>query len=187
MTAGSGTSLTGRAEPRADKVAVVDDVHARLGRSTAAIITEYRGLSVKNLADVRNQLRPFGADYKVYKNTLVKFAVARMGVEGLDEMLLGPTAIAFVEGDAAAAAKVLRDISKINPLLIVKGALMGDKVLSSQQTAALADLPSREQLLAQLAGAMQAPMQQFAGLLNAVPSKFAYGLQALIDQKNAAA
>jgi large subunit ribosomal protein L10 len=174
-------------QPRAEKVAVVSEVRELLTQSDAAFITEYRGLSVKGIAELRGQLRPNGTQYKVYKNTLVRRAAAEVGIEGLDSLLVGPVAIAFVKGDAAATAKILRDAAKTNPILVVKGGVLGNKVLSTKETAALADLPSREQLLAQLAGAMQAPMSQFASLLNAVPQKMAYALQALIDQKNQAA
>src|SRR5206468_5325369 len=95
----------------------------------------------------------------------------------------GPTAIAFVDADAASVAKALRDFSRTNPALVVKGGLLGTTVLSARDTSALAELPSREVLLAQIAGAMAAPLQQFAGLLQALPRNLAYGIKALIDQK----
>jgi large subunit ribosomal protein L10 len=113
----------------------------------------------------------------------VRFAARELGVEGSDELFVGPTAIAFVKGDAAAVAKSLRDFARINPALVVKGGLLGTKVLSSAEVTTLADLPSRDTLLAQLAGAFQAPIQQFAGLLQALPRSFAYGLKALIDKQ----
>ena len=171
--------------PRPEKVAVVDEVRQRLGESDAAILTEYRGLTVKDLAGLRRSLRSSGGEYKIYKNTLVRRAAHDRGVEGLDELLVGPTGITFVSGDAAAVAKVLRDYSRTNPLLVIKGGLLGEKVIGASETAALADLPSREVLLAQLAGAMAAPLQQFAGLLQALPRNLAYGLAALRDKKAA--
>jgi large subunit ribosomal protein L10 len=168
--------------PRPDKVAVVDEVRERFAAADAVVLTEYRGLSVSALAALRRQLRPAGGDYKIYKNTLVRFAARELGVEGSDDLFAGPTALAFVKGDAAAVAKSLRDFARTNPHLVVKGGLLGSKVLSPADITTLADLPSRETLLAQLAGALQAPIQQFAGLLQAVPRGFAYGLKALIDQ-----
>jgi large subunit ribosomal protein L10 len=172
--------------PRSETVAVVTEVRERFEAADAALLTEYRGLTVKALADLRRQLRPSGGDYKVYKNTLVRFAARDHGVGELESLLTGPTAIAFVQGDTAAVAKSLRDFARTNPNLIVKGGLLGTKVLSAEDVQALADLPPREVLLARLAGAFQAPMATFAGLLAAVPRNFAYGLKALIEQGGAA-
>ena len=172
--------------PRAEKVAVVDEVAAKLQSADAVIITEYRGLKVGQLAGLRRQLRDAGGEYKVFKNTLARLGAAKAGVEGLDEMLLGPSGITFVSGDVAAVAKALRDASKANPLLVIKGGSMGGKVLSTKDVEALAELPSREVLLAMFAGALQAPLVKTAGLLQALPRNFAYGLKALIDQKEAA-
>ena len=172
--------------PRAEKVAVVDEVAAKLSSADAVIITEYRGLKVGQLAGLRRQLRDAGGEYKVFKNTLAKLGAAKAGVEGLDEMLLGPSGITFVNGDVAAVAKALRDAAKANPLLVIKGGSMGGKVLSTKDVEALAELPSREVLLAMFAGALQAPLVKTAGLLQALPRNFAYGLMALVDQKEAA-
>ena len=172
--------------PRAEKVAVVDEVAAKLQSADAVIITEYRGLKVGQLAGLRRSLRDAGGEYKVFKNTLAKLGAAKAGVEGLDEMLLGPSGITFVNGDVAAVAKALRDAAKTNPLLVIKGGSMGGKVLSTKDVEALAELPSREVLLAMFAGALQAPLVKTAGLLQALPRNFAYGLKALIDQKEAA-
>ena len=112
----------------------------------------------------------------------MRFAARDLGLE-IDDLLTGPTAIAFVDGDAAAVAKALRDYARTNPALVVKGGLLGTKALSADDVRALAELPPREVLLSQLAGAMAAPMQQFAGLLQALPRNFAYGLKALIDER----
>ncbi len=172
--------------PRAEKVAVVDEVAAKLQSADAVIITEYRGLKVGQLAGLRRQLRDAGGEYKVFKNTLARLGAAKAGVEGLDEMLLGPSGITFVSGDVAAVAKALRDAAKANPLLVIKGGSMGGKLLSAKDIEALAELPSREVLLAMFAGALQAPLVKTAGLLQALPRNFAYGLKALIDQKEAA-
>jgi len=168
--------------PRAEKVAVVDEVRQKFSASGAAVLTEYRGLNVAAISQLRRQLREAGGEYKIYKNTLVRFATRDLGLE-IDELLTGPTAITFIEGDAAAVAKALRDYARTNPALVVKGGLLGTKALSADDVKALAELPSREVLLSQLAGAMAAPMQQFAGLLQALPRNFAYGLKALIDER----
>src|SRR5438270_5966502 len=169
--------------PRPAKVAVVNEVRERLSSADAAILTEYRGLNVSEIARLRRSLREAGGEYTIYKNSLVRLAVRELGLSDLEELLLGPTAIAFVDGDAAAVAKSLRDFARTNPALVVKGGVLGANVLSARDAAALADLPSREQLLAQLAGAVAAPLQQFAGLLAAVPRNLAYGLRALAEQQ----
>jgi large subunit ribosomal protein L10 len=171
--------------PRPEKMAVVAEVRERFEGADAALLTDYRGLNVKALADLRRQLRPAGGDYKVYKNTLVRFAAREMGADELETLLTGPTAIAFVKGDAAAVAKTLRDYARTNQALVVKGGMLGTKVLTAAEVQALADLPSRDVLLARLAGAFQAPLTKLAGLLQALPRNFAYGLQALIDQGGA--
>jgi large subunit ribosomal protein L10 len=167
--------------PRPEKVAVVDEVREKLTGADAALLTEYRGLTVKQLAELRRQLRPAGGDYKIYKNTLVRFAAREVVDDRLDPLLTGPTAIAFVRGDAAAVAKLLRDYSKGHQALVLKGGLLGDKVVTGKDVEALADLPPRDVMLAQLAGAFQAPLVKLAGLLQALPRNFAYGLKALID------
>jgi large subunit ribosomal protein L10 len=171
--------------PRAEKVAVVDEVRERFDGANAALLTEYRGLNVASLAQLRRALRDAGGEMKVYKNTLVRFAARDLGLD-IEALLTGPTAIAFVDGDPVNVAKALRDFARTNPALVVKGGLLGDKTLSAAETQALADVEPREVLLAKLAGAMAAPMVQFAGLLQALPRNFAYGLQALIDQKGPA-
>jgi large subunit ribosomal protein L10 len=169
--------------PRPEKVAVVDEVRGLFDGSNAAILTEYRGLKVKDLAGLRRSLRPSGGEYKIYKNTLVRLAAKESGLDALEEMLVGPVGIAFVTGDAAAVAKALRDFSRTNPLLVIKGGILGEKVIDARETSALAELPSREVLLAQLAGAIAAPLQQLAGLMQALPRNLAYGLAALRDKK----
>jgi len=171
---------------REEKAAVIAEVRGKLEAADAAIVAEYRGMSVTALATLRRELRNAGAEFKVYKNTLARFAVREAGLEGLEQFLTGPTAIAFVQGDAAAAAKALRDQAKANPLLIVKGGVVGSTTMTKRDLDVLADLPSREVLLAQFAGALQAPLVKTAGLLQALPRNMTYGLKALIDQKEAA-
>lgn len=177
-------SATGRA-PRADKVAVVAQIVAKLNEAEAVFVTEYRGLSVAKLAGIRKTLRESDAEYVVYKNTLAKLATRTVGLESLDEFLVGPTALTFVKGDVAGAAKALRDAAKVLPALVLKGGVLGQSTLSADDIKALADLPSREELLAQFAGALQAPLVKTAGLLQALPRNFAYGLSALIEKQAA--
>jgi large subunit ribosomal protein L10 len=172
--------------PRAEKVAVVDEVTAKFQAADAVFVTEYRGLKVSQLAGLRRALRPSGAEYKVYKNTLARFGAEKAGLDNLADLLVGPSGIAFANGDIAATAKALRDAAKANPLLIIKGGSMGSTPLSAKDVEALAELPSREALLAMFAGALQAPLVKTAGLLQALPRNMAYGLKALIDQREAA-
>ncbi|NNE12135.1 MAG: 50S ribosomal protein L10 [Ilumatobacter sp.] len=172
-------------EPRADKVAVVEEITQRLNEARAVFVSEYRGMSVPDMAEVRNALRPTDAQHVIYKNTLAKRAVSDVGVEGLDEHLSGPTALTFVYGDVAGAAKALREAAKSQPMLVIKGGVLGEAALSADDVKALADLPSRDELLAKFAGALQAPLVKTAGLLQALPRDFAYGLNALIEKQAA--
>jgi len=178
-------------EARAEKVAVVDEVREKFSASDAAVLTEYRGLDVPAMAELRHALRQSGGEYKVYKNSLVRFAADELGLE-IEDLLIGPTAIAFVgeradgsAGDPVGVAKALKEFAKVHETLIIKGGLLDDKRLTVEELSALAEIAPREVLLAQLAGAMAAPMQQFASLLNALPQNLAYALQALIEQGGA--
>jgi large subunit ribosomal protein L10 len=178
--------------PRPEKVAVVEDVRERLSSSSAALLTEYRGLDVTAISELRRALRAVGGDYKIYKNTLVRFAARDLGLE-LEDLLTGPTAIAFTTerpdgsaGDAVDVAKALRDFARGNPALVVKGGVLGTRPLTADEARALADVEPREVLLAKFAGLLAAPMVQLAGLLEALPRNFAYGLQALIDKQGGA-
>ena len=159
------------AGPRPEKVAVVEDVREHLEQLDAAILTEYRGLKVGDLATLRRQLRTAGADYKIFKNTLVRRATAESDRAALDPFLNGPTAIVFVRDDVGAVAKVLRDFGRVHPQLIVKGGLLGTQVLDANGASALADLPSRDVLLAQLAGAICCPDAAVCRLAASAPEK----------------
>ena len=170
---------------RAHKVEVIDEVKTRLGEASASIVSEYRGLTVAELAELRNALATVGGDYKIFKNTLIRRAVDGGEYQPLAEYLTGPNALTFVQGDISAVAKALRDFSRANPHLVIKGGLADGSLLSTSDLAALADLPPRDVLLARLAGALAAPMQQMAGLLQALPRNLAYGMSALIEQREA--
>lgn len=179
--------------PRPEKVAVVAEVREKLSQTEAVVFTEYRGLSVRDLQDLRAALAQAGGEYKVYKNTLVRRATAEMDLD-LGETLTGPTALALVAnrpdgtpGDAVLVAKALKAFAKGNPLLVVKGGRLGEQMLDTEGVMALADVAPREELLARLAGGMAAPMTNMARLLQALPQKFAYALSALIEHGGAAA
>jgi large subunit ribosomal protein L10 len=167
------------------KAAVVDDIATRLRDADAAVLTEYRGLTVTDLATLRAALRPAATEYKIFKNTLARRAAEEAGMTDVAALLEGPVAIAFVrrDGDAVTAAKALRDFARTNPNLVVKGGLLGPRVLTRGDIEALADVPPREQLLARLAGGFQAPLTKAAGLFQAFTRNFAYGIKAYIDTR----
>lgn len=171
---------------RPEKVAVVDEIRTKLDEADAAVLTEYRGLTVHELADLRASLRPSGTQYKVFKNTLARRAIEGRGLDDIAGLFEGPVAIAFVRGDAAAAAKALREFGKDNPALVVKGGLLGERVVTPRDIEALAELPSREVMLTQIAGLFQQPLTRAAGLFQAFTRNFAYGVQALITERVAA-
>lgn len=167
----------------AEKSAVIAEMTENFRKSSATVMTEYRGLSVTQLKELRRALGPT-TTYSVVKNTLSRLAAKAAGVEGLDEMLKGPSAIAFIEGDAVESAKGLKNFAKDNPALVIKGAYMDGKVLSPKEILRLADLESREVLLAKLAGAMNASLSQAVYLLAAPLAKTARALGALQQQKS---
>src|SRR5215471_4577071 len=173
----------GKQMARPEKVAVVEEIRNKLDEADAAVLTEYRGLTVHELADLRASLRPTGTQYKVFKNTLALRAIEGRGLEEIASLFDGPVAIAFVRGDAAAAAKALRDFGKDNPALVVKGGLLGERIITPGDIDALAELPSRDVMLTQIAGLFQQPLTRAAGLFQAFTRNFAYGVQALIDQR----
>jgi large subunit ribosomal protein L10 len=151
---------------RPDKAATVAEIADEFRSSNAAVLTEYRGLSVKQLQELRRALGE-NATYAVVKNTLTKLAAKEAGVESFDELLTGPSAIAFVKGDAVEAAKSLRDFARANSPLVIKGGVLDGKPLTPAEIAKIADLESREVLLAKLAGAMLASLNNAVYLLNA--------------------
>lgn len=171
--------------PRPEKVAVVDEVSAKLTRSTATVLTEYRGLTVSQLAALRAELRKSNAEYKVAKNTLTRIAAREAGFEVPDEMLSGPTALAFCADDPVSVAKILRTFAKANPNLIVKGALLEGRIIGAEETSQLADLASREELLAKVAGMIMTLVAQPARLAQASLTKMAQLLAAYAEKKPA--
>jgi large subunit ribosomal protein L10 len=171
---------------RANKATAVADIAEQFKDSTATLITEYRGLTVANLAELRRSLAG-SATYTVAKNTLIKRAAADAGIEGLDELFVGPTAIAFVSGEPVDAAKAIKTFAKENKALVIKGGYMDGHPLSVSEVERIADLESREVLLAKLAGAMKGNLSKAAGLFAAPTSQMARLLAALQEKKPAEA
>ncbi|UDY23965.1 50S ribosomal protein L10 [Nocardioides sp. Kera G14] len=166
---------------RADRNAAVAEIVDEFNASDGAVLTEYRGLTVKELQTLRRSLGA-NANYAVVKNTLTQIAAQQAGIEGLDDYLAGPTAVAFIKGDAVEVAKGLRDFAKANPALVIKGGFLDGKALDAAEVGKLADLESREVLLAKLAGAMQASLAQALYVFNALPTKAA-ALAAALEAK----
>ena len=169
---------------QADKATAVADIAEQFKSSTATVITDYRGLSVANLAELRRSLAG-SATYSVAKNTLIKRAASEAGIEGLDQLFVGPTAIAFVSGEAVDVAKALKTFAKEHKALVIKGGYMDGRALTVAEVERIADLESREVLLAKLAGAMKANLSKAAGLFNAPASQMAR-LAAALQEKRAA-
>ncbi|MCM2393100.1 50S ribosomal protein L10 [Streptomyces albipurpureus] len=163
---------------RPDKAAAVAELTDQFRSSNAAVLTEYRGLTVAQLKQLRRSLGE-NAQYAVVKNTLTKIAANEAGINTLDDLFNGPTAVAFVTGDPVESAKGLRDFAKDNPNLIIKGGVLDGKAMTADEFKKLADLESREVLLAKLAGAMKGKQTQTAVLLQALPSKFVRTAEAL--------
>ncbi|MGH3797827.1 MAG: 50S ribosomal protein L10 [Pseudonocardiaceae bacterium] len=169
---------------RPDKVDAVAEIAERFRGATAAVITEYRGLSMTQLTTLRRSLGA-GTTYRIAKNTLVSRAAEQAGVQGLDELFIGPTAIAFVQGEPVDTAKTLRDFAKDNKALVIKGGYMDGRPLTVEEVTRIADLESREVLLATLAGAMKGSLSKAAGLF-AAPATQVARLAAALQEKRTA-
>ena len=167
---------------KADKATAVAEITEQFKSATATVVTEYRGLSVANLSELRRSLSGT-ATYTVAKNTLVKRAAAEAGIEGMDELFAGPTAIAFVTGEAVDAAKAIKKFAKDHKALVIKGGYMYGHALTVAEVESIADLESREVLLAKLAGAMKGNMSKAAALFVAPASQMARLAAALQEKK----
>ena len=167
---------------KADKATAVADIAEKFKEATATVVTEYRGLTVSNLAELRRSLGA-GASYTVAKNTLVKRAATEAGIEGLDELFAGPTAIAFINGEPVDAAKAIKKFAKDNKALVIKGGYMDGRALSVSEVERIADLESREVLLSRVAGALKAKQSQAAALFIAPASQVARLAAALQEKK----
>jgi large subunit ribosomal protein L10 len=173
--------------PQPQKVQQVKDISARFNAADAALLTEYRGLTVTEIAEVRNALREVGTEYKVLKNTLTRLAVREVGLEELVAILEGPTAIAFVHGDAVDAAKALDNAARKYPVLIVKGGVLDGKVMDADQARGLARLEPRGVQLATIVMMINTPLQQTANVLSALLRDFGSMLSQVLQQKEEAA
>jgi large subunit ribosomal protein L10 len=172
---------------RPEKIHAVAEITERFNESDSVILTEYRGLRVGEIAEVRGALRESGTDYKVLKNTLARIAVREVGLEELVEMLEGPTAVAFIKGDAVEAAKALDDAAKKYPVLVIKGGVMQGKIIDADQARALAKLEPREVQLAKIVMMVNTPLQQTANVLSALLRDFGSMLAQVVAQKESEA
>ena len=168
---------------RPEKVQAVDRIKERFSDAEGALLTEDRGLSVGEIAELRVALREADADYKVLKNTLARIAAREVGLDGLDEMLIGPTAIAFCHSDPAAVAKALDDAAKRFPVLVIKGGVLNGRVISGDQAKELARLEPRETQLAKIAMMMNSPAQQLANVISALLRDLGSMLAQVAEQK----
>jgi len=176
----------GEKVPRPEKVAVVEEIKEKLSKAQGVILADYRGLTVLQATELRRKLREAGVEYKVLKNTLTAIAAKEVGFEDLVPLLIGPTAIAFGYDDPVAPAKVLSEFARTTPVLELKGGLLEGKVLDVDAVKALADLPSREELLSQVLRGMQAPIAGLANVLQGTIRNFVYALEAVRKQKEEA-
>lgn len=171
--------------PRPEKVAAVAEIKERIESSEAVFVTEFRGLSVKQLGSLRRKLRENGAEYKVVKMTLARRATDELGLDAINEHLAGPSGLTFTQSDPVATAKVLRDLNKENDRLVIKAAILSGKVISPEQVNALAEVEPREVLLAKIAGAAKAPLYKTAGLMASFTRNAATMFSQLLEKKEA--
>ena len=171
---------------RTQKEQVVASLSQTLRESQAVIVTDFKGIGMEQLSGLRAKMREVGAEFQVAKNTLVKLAAKDTPMDQLADMMVGNNALGYTKGDPAALAKALSDFAKTNDKFVIKGGVLGDKVMSQAQIKALANMPSREVMLATLLGTMNAVPTSFVRVLAAVPQKLVYCLAAIRDQKEAA-
>lgn len=171
---------------RPEKVAAVKEIRQDLHESVAVFVTDYRGLKVSQLGQLRNRLREVGTEYKVVKNTLTSLAAEDVAGDEFKSLLVGPTAVAYAKEDPVATAKALSDFARESRILKVKGGLLEGSVIGPEDVQALAELPPREVLLAKVVGGMQAPISGFVSVLQGTLRKFVYALDAVREQKEQA-
>lgn len=172
--------------PRPEKVQAVAEIKEQFETAQAVFLTEYRGIPVKEMGNLRRRLRESGADYKVVKMTLARRAADDLGIDGLDEQLIGPTALAFAHDDPVSTAKALRDYARDNENLVIKIGYLANKVLQPEEVTRLADIEPREVLLAKIAGAAQAPLANMASMLSSFTRGAATVFSQLLEKKEAA-
>ena len=173
-------------EPAEAKVELVSELRALVGQTKAAILTDYRGLSVAEMTELRKKLRDVDAEYRVVKNTLFKLAAGdAMPIAEMGEFLTGPTAIGFAKADPVAVAKILLDYARDHKAMSVKAGVMDGRILSAAQVESLSKVPPREVLLSQMIGSLQSPISGFVGTLSGIISNFVFTLQAIADKQGA--
>ncbi len=172
--------------PTVQKESLVDEIKERLTAAGGILMADYRGLTVKEMQELRTKVRDSGAELKIYKNRLTMIALRELAMPDLDEYLNGPTALVFVEGDPVAPAKALQDYAKEHQALEIKGGLVQSQVVGAAAVKAIASLPSREELVARLMGVLLSPVRGFMGMANAPASAFARVVQQVAEQKAAA-
>jgi large subunit ribosomal protein L10 len=173
--------------PTAQKAHAIDEIAESLQRAQLAVLTDYRGLKVGDLQALRSTLRPFGAEFHIAKNTLTRLAAERVGIEGLEPMLVGPLALLLAYDDVVGASKAITDFARTSRILTVKAGVLNSRVISAADVEALATMPSREVLLGKLLGMLASPMVRTVGVLSAPSRSLAYVLQARADQLSEAA
>lgn len=171
---------------RPEKVAVVEELKDKLSRAQAVVLTDYRGLNVQEITELRRQLREAGVEYKVAKNTLTTIAAKEVDLSELEQYLSGPTAIAFGYDEPVSAAKIINEFARLHKELEIKGGVLEGSVIGVEAVQALADLPPREELLAMVARAMQAPIAGMANALAGILRNLVYALDAVREQKEGA-
>ena len=172
--------------PNKIKEQMIAEITEAVEKSNIIWVVDYRGLTVKQTEALRGQIRANEASLKVYKNTLVKRVLAEKGLPTLDDVLAGPSAFVFASGDPVASAKALKTFAQTNKQLVMKGGILDGAQMSAEQVKAIADLPSREELLAKLLGTLNNPATKFVRVLNEIPASFVRTLGAIADKKSAA-
>jgi large subunit ribosomal protein L10 len=168
--------------PTAAKADTISELKDQLARATLVIVTDYRGLKVADLQTLRGNLRPTGAEFRIAKNTLTRIAAEQAGVDGLDSLLEGPSALVFAYTDPVQSAKAISDFVRTSRILAIKGGVMGERAVTAAEVEAIATLPSREELLAKLLGMLVSPMSRTVGVLSGPSRSMAYVLNARAGQ-----
>jgi large subunit ribosomal protein L10 len=173
--------------PTAEKAATIDELAGALTQAKLTIVTDYRGLSVTDLQGFRRTLRPVGAEFRVAKNTLTRIAADRVGIDGLDALLEGPTALVLVNEDLVQASKLVTDFVRTSRILSIRGGVLGTRLIAASDVDALASMPSAEELRARLVGMLASPMSRTLGVLSGPSRSVAYLLNARAEQLGAGA
>lgn len=167
------------------KAQIVEEIKEKISSSQSMVLVDYRGLNVAQLTELRKRYRDAGVDYKVYKNTMMRFAFKELGLEEFNEFLKGPSAVAFGINDPVSAAKISTEFAKTNDKLEIKAGIVDGKVINAEGVKNLAELPSREVLIAQVLGGFNAPIQGFANVLQGTIRGLAIALNAIAEKKSA--